>query len=57
MYFADLIECPECGFHTHELTRATSMDDARGKVLMCDACHEDSEEGSNDEPFEQGFNF
>jgi len=54
MYFPDLIECPECGFHTHELTQAMSMDDARGKVLMCEACHEDSE---NDEPFEEGFNF
>jgi hypothetical protein len=45
MYFPELIECPECGFHTHELVLATSMDDARGKVLMCDACWEDTPEG------------
>ena len=42
MYFADLIECPECGFHVHELTHV--HDSPRGKTLMCDACRDDSED-------------
>jgi hypothetical protein len=50
MYFQDLIECPECGFHVHELTHVHDL--PRGKVLMCEACHEDSEEGSSDDPLE-----
>ncbi len=45
MYFPELIECPECGFHTHELVLGTGMDNAKGKVLMCDACWEDTVEG------------
>ena len=24
MYFPESIECPECGFHTHELVKAMS---------------------------------
>ncbi len=43
VHFADPIQCPECGFHTHELIRAVSMDDTRGKVLMCDTCYDDGE--------------
>ena len=44
MYFPELIECPECGFHTHELMRATSSKSGES-VLMCEECYDDAEEG------------
>ena len=45
VYFPDPIQCPECGLHTNELMLGTSLDDMRGKVMMCDTCYEDSDEG------------
>ena len=43
------IECPECGQETYELYHATSGRQLElpspQKVLMCDACYENSEEG------------
>ena len=47
MYFQELIECPECGLHTHELTKATSRSSGE-KALMCDTCWMDSDEGLED---------
>ena len=40
-HFPDPIACPECGLHTHELWHET---DEKNKILMCEACWEDSEE-------------
>ena len=45
VWFQDPIQCPECGLHTHELIQGTSMDDVRGKVMMCDTCFDDTDEG------------
>lgn len=43
-YFSDPIECPECGYHTCELSKATSRASGQ-RVLMCENCFTDSEEG------------
>ena len=42
-YFNDGIECPECGMITYELYKATNS--AGIKILMCDACCDDTQEG------------
>ena len=44
MYFEDAIECPECGYSTSELLKATSKHSGE-RVLMCQECYGDSEEG------------
>jgi len=41
------IKCPECGLDTHELYHASSGGSGQ-KVLMCDACYDDSDEGLYD---------
>ena len=38
------IKCPECGLDTRELYHATSRSNGQ-KVLMCDACYDNSDEG------------
>ena len=43
-YYDDPIECPECGYSTSELLKATSKHSGE-RVLMCQGCYEDSEEG------------
>ena len=35
-YFEHPIECPECGYHTHELVEIPMRND---RVLMCEGCH------------------
>jgi hypothetical protein len=66
MYFPELIECPECGFHTHELrqygevvgasTNLAKRGVTKHSTLMCDACWEDvveDTEGILREPSQQ----
>ena len=36
-YFEKPIECPECGYHTHELVEVPMMHNQ--KVLMCEGCY------------------
>ena len=54
MYFQELIECPECGLHTHELTKSTSNREGE-KVLMCDVCRMDT--GDSLEEWDEGCNW
>ena len=46
MYFQETVECPECGFHTHELNVINN------NLLVCDDCvdesYEDWREKNND---------
>ena len=46
MYFVESIECPECGFHTNELSKAKNV--SGENVLMCQACWTDTDEGLGD---------
>ena len=46
MYFAEQIDCPECGFATHELAKAKNI--SGENVLMCQACWVDTDEGLED---------
>ena len=43
MYFPESKECPECGFHTHELVKAMSKNSGQ-RVLMCEGCYDDTDE-------------
>ena len=45
--YANSVKCPECGLDTHELYHAISKS-SQQKVLMCDACYDDSDEGLYD---------
>ena len=36
-YYEHPIECPECGYQTHELVEVPIMHDQ--KVLMCEGCY------------------
>ena len=36
-YYEHPIECPECGYHTHELVEVPMTHDQ--KVLMCEGCY------------------
>jgi hydrogenase maturation factor HypF (carbamoyltransferase family) len=42
VYFAEPIQCPECGLHTHELSRMENSDGYK-VAMICDACYEDYE--------------
>jgi hypothetical protein len=37
-HFREPIQCPECGFHTHELYHSCANAE-NGTVLMCEACN------------------
>ena len=52
-YFNDPIKCPECGLDSHELCHATDVANGQ-KVLMCEACYEDSDKGLCDWDKAQG---
>ena len=46
-YYEETIQCPECGYVTNTLCEATSRSSGQ-KVLMCEGCYEDSDEGEED---------
>ena len=42
VWFPDPIQCPECGLHTHELSRTKMQSLPNGwTTVKCDACYED----------------
>jgi len=45
-YYEHPIECPECGYHTHELVEVPMMHDQ--KVLMCEGCYSELLENEAD---------
>ena len=53
--YANPVKCPECGLDTHELYQSRI---GVQKVLMCDACYDDSDEGlhEHDESWEDESN-